>query len=189
MASPKIQDEELLQKLTGVFQTYGYEGASLSRIAEVTGLQRASLYHRFPGGKEEMAEAVLARVDERFASHVLAPLSGSGTPVQRVKRMAERLSEFFGGGQCSCVLDSLSFDTKYHALKDHVAESMEAWMGAMAKVSQDAGLPKKTARLRAEDALGRIQGALVIARGTDDRGPFERMIKELPALLTTKSSS
>ena len=59
MASPKVHDEKLIERLTSVFRIYGYEGASLSRIAEATGLQRASLYHRFPGGKEEMAEAVL----------------------------------------------------------------------------------------------------------------------------------
>jgi len=51
----KITDAQLTDALTDVFRTYGYEGATLSRISEATGLQRASLYHRFPGGKEAMA--------------------------------------------------------------------------------------------------------------------------------------
>ncbi len=59
MPPSKVNENQLLDRLTGVFRLHGYEGASLSRIAKATGLQRASLYFRFPGGKEEMAEAVL----------------------------------------------------------------------------------------------------------------------------------
>ncbi len=58
MPITKVTEEELLDRLTSVFRTHGFEGASLSLISKATGLQRASLYHRFPGGKEEMAKAV-----------------------------------------------------------------------------------------------------------------------------------
>ena len=70
MALTKINEDELLDRLTDVFRTYGYEGASLSRISEVTGLQRASLYHRFPGGKEDMAKAVLSRAGQWLINRV-----------------------------------------------------------------------------------------------------------------------
>ena len=43
-----------------VFRAHGYEGATLSVITEATGLGKGSLYHFFPGGKEELAAAVLA---------------------------------------------------------------------------------------------------------------------------------
>jgi len=46
--------------LAEVFRTYGFEGASLARIAEGTGLGKGSIYNFFPGRKEEMADAVLA---------------------------------------------------------------------------------------------------------------------------------
>ena len=62
----KITDGQLTEALTRVFQTYGYDGATLSRISDATGLQRASLYHRFPGGKEEMAKFVLATCQLRI---------------------------------------------------------------------------------------------------------------------------
>ncbi|TGQ06111.1 helix-turn-helix domain-containing protein, partial [Mesorhizobium sp. M00.F.Ca.ET.217.01.1.1] len=40
-----------------VFREHGYEGASLALIGAATGLGKGSLYHFFPGGKEEMARA------------------------------------------------------------------------------------------------------------------------------------
>ena len=84
MPAKKIDEAFLIDQLGKVFRIHGYEGASLSLIAEATGLKRASLYHRFPGGKEEMAEAVLTHVDDWFGSHILAPLSEPGKPAARL---------------------------------------------------------------------------------------------------------
>jgi len=53
-----IEDDDLICKLTDVFRNVGYDGASLAVLADATGLKKASLYHRFPGGKEQMAEEV-----------------------------------------------------------------------------------------------------------------------------------
>ena len=59
MPAPSISREEVLNRLTKTFRTYGYDGASLAKLSEATGLGPSSLYHYFPGGKEEMAQAVL----------------------------------------------------------------------------------------------------------------------------------
>ena len=85
MPAPKITDEDLLERLTRVFQDHGFEGASLSRISEATGLEKASLYHRFPGGKNQMAEAVLAHVGRWFVENLLAPLRETGPVAARIR--------------------------------------------------------------------------------------------------------
>lgn len=184
MAPSKVNDNELLDRLTNVFRLHGYEGASLSRIAEATGLQRASLYHRFPGGKEEMAQAVLSRADEWFGSHILAPLSEHGEPAKRVRKMATRLAGFFESGRQSCLLDALSLGGETNALRQHVEQSFNAWLGAMAAVAREAGASAAGARRRGQDALVQIQGALVFSRATGDARPFERVVAGLPGLLT-----
>lgn len=184
MATPKINDAALIERLTDVFRLHGYEGASLRLISEATGLQRASLYHRFPGGKAEMAEAVLARADDWFVSYILAPLAEEGAPAVRVRRMAERLNEFYGGGRASCLLDSLSIGEAGNPLQDHVEQSFRAWLDALIALSREAGVPRAAARRRAESALIQIQGALVLARATGDRTPFRHVLEGLPHLLT-----
>ena len=50
----------LIRSLLNIFREYGYEGASLSKISERTGLGKASLYHHFPNGKQQMAQEVLS---------------------------------------------------------------------------------------------------------------------------------
>jgi len=55
MRPKKVLDETILKGLAEVFRSKGYEGASLKDLSEATGLKKASLYHRFPNGKSEMA--------------------------------------------------------------------------------------------------------------------------------------
>lgn len=185
MPASKIDDETLLARLTEIFRLHGYEGASLSMISEATGLKRASLYHRFPGGKQQMAEAVLERASNWFGSHILLPLSEQGEPAARVREMAKRLSEFYAHGDKSCLLDSLSIGQDAHAVGMHVREGLQAWIGAFAKIGQESGLPAAEAQRRAEEALVNIQGGLVLARALGDNTAFQRALADLPARLTT----
>ncbi len=186
MPSTKVNDDELLDRLTDVFRTYGYEGASLSRISEATGLQRASLYHRFPGGKEDMAKAVLERAGEWLVNRVLAPLSGPGKPEERIRKMAKELNTFYGGGKHCCLLDSLSFGFEENDIRRTVQEGMGAWVEALAQVARETGVPTKKARQQAQDVISRIQGSLVMARVLKDYGPFERTLTEIPDVLLGK---
>ena len=176
----KIREPELLNRLTEVFRTYGYQGASLSKISEATGLQRASLYHRFPDGKAEMAEAVLQGADDWLQAHALRPLTEPGPPEQRLRQMARKLDEFYAGGQQSCLLDALSFGNEDAPIRDHLKASMEAWVDAIAAVLRESGLPPRTARERAQDAVIRIEGSLVMARASGDTKPFRRTLRNLP---------
>lgn len=184
MSPSKVDDNQLLDRLTEVFRLYGYDGASLSLISEITGLQRASLYHRFPGGKEEMALAVLSKVDHCFVSHILAPLSESGGPSKRVRKMAQRLDKFYSSGGRSCLLDTLSLSDATKAIQKHTQRSFNAWLEAMAAVARESGAKAAMARRRAADALVQIQGALVFSRATGDARPFKRVLTGLPELLT-----
>ena len=72
--------------------------------------------------------------------------------------MAERLHNFYEGGRQSCLLDSLSFDEKFGQLRKHVKSSMSAWLSALVAIAEEAGLSKKKAQQRAEDALGENTG-------------------------------
>ena len=63
MLKKGVERSQVLRALGEVFRAHGYEGASLTLITEATGLGKGSLYHLFPGGKEQMAAEVLADID------------------------------------------------------------------------------------------------------------------------------
>jgi len=174
---------EATQKLVRVFRQYGYEGATLARIAEATGLGRASLYHHFPNGKQEMAEAVLAYVSQWFEETILAPLHSEGKPAERIRLMGDRLSQFYDCGQNACLMAVFTLGESNDLFHEQVNQALNAWINSLTEVLIEAGLPLKQARQRAEDAVIQVQGALVLTRGLNSTKPFERVLQQLPVKL------
>lgn len=171
--------EELTVQLLNVFRQYGYEGTSLSQISKVTGLGKASLYHYFPGGKEEMAEAALDYVDNCLEENILEPLQSDTPPLERLQVMCEQVKEYYDKGRKSCLWAVLTLEQSSDRFHTHIKQGLSRWIDAIADVLQQAGIDAELARYRAEEAILRIQGALVLARALGNTAPFERTIKSL----------
>ena len=188
MRPAKVSDEELFQKLADVFRRKGYEGASYSDLMQASGLVKGSLYHRFPGGKADMVEAIQEDVDRHFANYVLRPAFEEGRPHDRAKRIARRLREFYDSGRRSCLLDTLTLGEGV-ATRAHARRSMETWIDAFARLGRDGGLSPATARRRAQEAVAAIEGGLVVSRVLGDTRPFLRSLANLPKQLTGRNVS
>ena len=187
MAHPRTPDAELIGKIARVFRQHGYEGASMARLSAATGLEKASLYHRFPGGKDEMVAAAAAAGNAWFSEHVLQPISQPGEPAAQIKLVCLRLREFYEDGKLPCVLEALSLPAGSEPLHEALASSLDAWLGAFTQLARNSGFTPAAARDRAEQAIIGIEGSLVLARVKADTGPFLRAIRKLPRLLTEPS--
>lgn len=189
MAPRLVSDSQLVERLTELFRRVGYDGASLGTIAAATGLQKSSLYHRFPGGKQQMAAEASAAVIDEFATSVLAP-NGTDDPLdQRVAAIAVNLDRFYDGGARYCLLDMLSVGDPGADAVAHLAAAAAAWIEVFGSLAREAGADEATARDRAQDAVAAIEGALVVARVTGDRGAFRRAVDRLPERLLGSASS
>jgi AcrR family transcriptional regulator len=184
MAHRTISDEEFLAAALDLFRTYGFEGVSLKRLADATGLEKASLYYRYPGGKEEIVMAVSNDVVAWFQKNVFEPLVAEGSTRKRVTFVIERLREFYAGGAKACITDVLSIPGGSEELKTALKGAMQAWINAFTRVARESGLSPALARARAEEAIVRFEGSLVVARVLRDNSAFERVLKMLPDLLT-----
>lgn len=183
MPAPSISKEQVLERLTAAFRAHGYDGASIAVLSEATGLGKASLYHYFKGGKQEMAAAVLEHVGERFDAMVLAPLRAPGAPGARLDAMIRGLEQFYLRGQASCIFDLFSIGTAGTLLRQPLDRAINRFRDTLAAVLCETGMEIRHARARAEDALVTVQGSLVVARATGDPGCFERALADLPARL------
>jgi TetR/AcrR family transcriptional repressor of lmrAB and yxaGH operons len=189
MARPQSIDEDtLISRLAGVFRDVGYEGASLALLSEATGLQKASLYHRFPGGKRQMAEEVLAAALSWLTDNVLAPLRGEGPPGARLDLVVGRLDDFYSGGRKACLLNMLASPRAEDGpFTPAIKRAFEALIEAFASLARDAGHTSKEARRRAERAVMLLQGSLVLARGLQSPAPFLAFLRGLPDELVLAS--
>jgi TetR/AcrR family transcriptional regulator, lmrAB and yxaGH operons repressor len=178
--------------LLKLFRQFGYEGVTLAKISQATGLGKASLYHHFPGGKAEMAETALAHVNQWLETSILPILRGASAvkvdgkaaPIDLFQAMCEETSHFFNQGENSCLWAVLvleqSSDDLFHP---QISEAFSQWIEAIATVLITAGLNETLAKQRGEDAMIAIQGALILSHGLRDFAPFQRVIQQLPQQL------
>jgi TetR/AcrR family transcriptional regulator, lmrAB and yxaGH operons repressor len=178
--------------LLKLFRQFGYEGVTLSKISQATGLGKASLYHHFPGGKAEMAEAALTATHQWLEASILPMLVGAASleenrkakPIDTFHSMCEEVNHFFNEGQNSClwavlVLEQSSDDLFYAQIR----QTFSQWIEAISSVLITAGLDATLAKQRGEDAMIAIQGALILSHGLKDSAPFQRVLKQLPQQL------
>jgi AcrR family transcriptional regulator len=181
---PTVDDEALIASLSQVFRDVGYEGATLSMLEQATGLKKASLYHRFPAGKEQMAMEVLDAAGTWLESHVLSALRGAAPPKARIDAMVKRLDQFYSGGKQACLLNMLSSSRiQGGPFTKNIRQMFELLTDALATVAKDAGADSRTARARAERVIMMLQGSLVLSRGVGSTRPFREFLKSVPSEL------
>lgn len=183
MARTVHERSDVLPLLGEVFREHGYEGASLSVISARTGLGKGSLYHFFPGGKEEMAQAVLAHIDAWFETEIFQPLRTDTDARAAIAHMMRAVDAYFRSGNRVCLVGVFALvearDRFAAAVKDYFAR----WTAALAEALARTGRPADAAFADAEEAVLAIQGALVLARALDDPDVFRRAMARIATRL------
>ena len=177
MPAALISRDDAIARIAEVFREQGFEGATLSAITEASGLGKGSLYNHFPGGKDEMAEAVLAHVDGWFEHEVYAPLRKAENPQLAVITMFRAVDGYFRSGRRICLVGAFALDATRDRFAAAVQDYFAHWIEALATCLKRGGA--KQSRMLAETAVAGIQGALVLSRALDDRGVFTRQLRDL----------
>lgn len=175
-----LSREEVVARVMSVVRRQGYDGASLTALSKATGLGKSSLYHHFPDGKDDMVGAVIAHLETSLEASVFAPLRAAGPPEERLRAMNAALASFYDDGREACVLAILGIGDSSQRFHPRVKLIFRSWMDAVASVIRDGGQSPAVAQTRAEDALVRIEGALVLARSLGEPAIFGRTLQALP---------
>lgn len=179
MARTVAERSDILPMLAETFRLHGYEGASLGLISEATGLGKGSLYHFFPGGKEEMAAAVLDEIEGWFRQHVFEPLSAGDSGAACVRAMLASVDQYFESGGRVCVVGAFALSDVRDRFATSVHRYFSAWIAALSATLVRMGHSKADAAALAEETIAGIQGALVLARALQDRRSFKRTMNRL----------
>ncbi|WP_341532091.1 TetR/AcrR family transcriptional regulator (plasmid) [Nostoc sp. UHCC 0302] len=169
-----------IPSLLNLLRQYGYDGATLSKISQATGLGKASLYHHFPGGKDEMVEAVLDYLESWLDQNILQTLNSPGEPLSRLQQMCDHVNEVYDGGKQPCLSAILLLGSARDVFHHKVKAIYQVWIDAIAKVLIESGMNEELAQQRAEDAITAIQGSLIVSQGLDDPSVFVRVMQHLP---------
>jgi AcrR family transcriptional regulator len=172
--------------LAEAFREHGYEGASLASLCAATGLGKGSLYNFFPGGKEEMAAAVLADVDAWFTGSVFEPLRAAGNGDQAaIAAMFEAVTAYFRSGRRVCLQGAFALGRERDLFAVTIAGYFDRWIAALAAALHAGGHSETGARLAAVETVAAIQGAIILSRALGNPEIFPQVIDQARARLAT----
>jgi AcrR family transcriptional regulator len=94
--------QRILRTAFEEFYRFGFQGGSLNRIVEQTGLTKGALFHHF-AGKQELGYAVVDEVIwPLFKETMIDPLARSEDPIKDIKQLLLQMAE--QGGPCGSLV-------------------------------------------------------------------------------------
>jgi TetR/AcrR family transcriptional repressor of lmrAB and yxaGH operons len=153
----------------------GYTATGLAQVLKESGVSNGSLYHHFPGGMEELAEAALDASGEAVANALsqalnAAPSTGEGLIV--FLDLAARPA--VGGSYPGCPIAPTALESPAlnPRLRATAARCFGRWEELIAIRLRNDGWTEDSIAERASAALALIEGALLLARVSGQRAPL-----------------
>ena len=151
----------------------GPQGASFNDVLEASGAPRGSLYHHFPGGKEEL---VLAAMDaaSRRAEALLEPVRG-----QPADKAAEAFIGLWrtvlirSGFEAGCAVLAVAVASGSPQLRDRAKQIFRAWRALLASILNEGGVDPERADGVATMLISACEGAVALSRAEGSLAPFE----------------
>ena len=180
MRPQKVQDVEMLNGMMSVFRSKGYEGASMAELSHATGLKKASLYHRYPGGKKDMTSAVLDYLESSIYTNVYQVLNDSSKDkVVRFDETIQNIKALYGDGLEVCLYRSLSLDNGIELFGDQIKQGINLVIDSFKQFGLANGMSDEEATQNATQTFIEIQGSLVLSKGLQITQPFMNTIEKI----------
>ena len=157
----------------------GLQATSFSEVLEFTASPRGSVYHHFPGGKDQLVKAALDLVMAQMGQ-VFTPREGA-SPEEitdlflRIWRSILVRSQFRAG--CAVVAVTVAADSP--ELLQHAAAIFRAWRSRIAQLLLAGGLAPGDAAQFAAILIAASEGAVVLSRSELSLEPFDLVASQL----------
>lgn len=156
----------------------GLRGTSFNDVLKATGAPRGSLYHHFPGGKDEL---VLAAMDMASGLALATIESARGQPADKV---AEAFISFWrkvlGGSdmEAGCALLAVTLGADTAAQRERAGELFKKFRNRLREMFAEGGIPADRAEGLAAALLSVCEGAVAVARAEKSIRPFNLAASE-----------
>jgi TetR/AcrR family transcriptional regulator, lmrAB and yxaGH operons repressor len=168
----------------------GLSGAGINHVIDASQAPKGSVYHYFPGGKQQLVTEAL-RAAERTVGESFAAVFGDTAPIAAKVRalftktaVALEANEFAKG--CPVAAVTLDLGPQSDALRTVCGDVFDGWVDVMAGRLSD--VPPDARRSVAQLILATLEGALVLARARGAKTPLLETGEALAAVLDARFS-
>lgn len=169
--------QRILDASGELFRLRGFAGTGLKQISEASRAPFGSVYHFFPGGKEQLAAESLRESGERYRQLVERVFDAAPDPVAGI------YAAFVGAGEtmratdfedaCPIATVAAEVASTNESLRVVTAAIFESWIESGTERLAAAGIDHAQARSLMIYALAALEGAFILSRAAKSTEPME----------------
>lgn len=160
--------DRIVESSALLFRRQGYAGTGLKQIMEMAGAQFGSLYHFFPGGKEQLGAQVIEWSGRLYQTLVEGFIDAAPDVTTGVGNVfvgaAETLRQTGYMDACPIETVALEVASTNETLREACAKVFDAWVEAATERLAAAGVERDEARRLGLSLICALEGAFVLSR-------------------------
>jgi len=176
-AMPAETKDRIVGAGAELFRRQGYTGTGVKQIVAEANAPFGSLYHFFPGGKEQLAAEVIRFSGGMYAQVVVEAIAPAKDPLHLVELFfggaARHLRETNYEDACPIATVALEVASTSEPLRQATAEVFEAWIAGLAASLRSVGVAEDKSRELSVAMLLSLEGAFVLSRAGRTTEPLE----------------
>lgn len=169
--------ERIVEASAELFRHQGYSATGVKQIVEAAQAPFGSLYHFFPGGKEQLGAEAIRVSGALYELLIPAVIDTAPDLVSGVRAFfagaAEHLRETGYEDACPIATVALEVSSSSETMRKACAEVFESWIAQGAARHTRSGLSEEKARELTIGMLAALEGAFVLARALRSTEPLE----------------
>lgn len=184
-AIPKHRDK-IVRSAALLFRRKGYAATGMNDIVTLSGAPKGSVYHYFPGGKEQIAIETIRYASGLVAKTLTELSEAHATPSDMVRAYGKLLcgwlakSEYQDGCPITTTLLELSATSEPVAAAGR--EAFTSWRDIYRSKLVASGVPEPRAAALASMAVTSFQGALILTKVEQSSQPVADVVAGITAL-------
>lgn len=159
-----------------LYGRYGYTGIGLKQVAAESGAPIGSLYHFFPGGKDELAAEALRMSGAGYQTLVEGILENMPDLASGIEQSFALAAETLAatGYVDACWIETVALEvaSTNEPLREVTAEIFERWIDSATAWVESKGVPAREARELGIAYITGLEGAFILARSLRSPEPL-----------------
>jgi AcrR family transcriptional regulator len=159
-----------------LFRRQGYAATGLKQIVSEASAPFGSIYHFFPGGKEQLGAETIRWSGARYGELLPAVFDPAPDVVTGVRAFfagaAEHLVETDYADACPIATVALEVSSTSEPLREACADVFDGWLDSAAERLAGAGIAEPRAHELAIGMVAALEGAFVLARAQRSTEPL-----------------
>ncbi|ABG96944.1 MULTISPECIES: TetR/AcrR family transcriptional regulator [Rhodococcus] len=167
----------ILGTSSDLFRRNGYTGTGLKQVATEARAPFGSIYHFFPGGKQQLGEEVIRSSGEEYARLVFSILDAHPDILEGIEvgfRLAgETLVATDYADACPIATVALEVASTNEVLRVATADVFTSWIESGSALLRERGFDEADARRLILGFVTSLEGAFVLARALRSTEPLD----------------